>query len=190
MKILFNFIVAAFLSIPSVLFAQTTAFVFQASTGRCVDASGVIGLNHLNVPHDGSDIRDFLAPLKNLQCVDFMTITDGTLDIKAAYTFFDDVDLRGANLNGAGFYSTGFTNCDLQGADLRNSGGNPLSFTGSNLSSADLRGADLEHAVLLPFKFRGVTYKGAVLKGAKYNDKTKLPFTPAVAAKLGMQFVN
>ncbi len=190
MKILFNFIVAAFMSIPCVLFAQTTTFVFQTSTGRCIDASGVIGLNHLNVPHDGSDIRDFLAPLKNLQCVDFMTITDGSLDIKLGYTNFDKVDLRGANLNGAGFYSTGFTNCDLRGADLRNSVGNPLSFTGSNLSGADLRGANLEYAVLLPFKFKGVLYKGAVLKSAKYNDKTKLPFTPAMAVKLGMQFVN
>ncbi len=95
----------------------------------------------------------------------FMTAPD-----RFIYGYFEDANLRGADLRRADFRRTIFRNADLSSADAREANFRFADFSDAILRETDFRGADLSGA-----RFAGADVEDARFAGATLDDVTGLP---------------
>jgi hypothetical protein len=97
-------------------------------------------------------------------------LRSGSMITEGAWSELENVDLRGAQLDGYDVPRTCFVGSNLAGAtladaDLRKASMSNTILRGANLAGADLSGADLNAADL----------EGAVLTGVVFDNETKWP---------------
>ena len=91
--------------------------------------------------------------------------TPAILAVMKRVTADGKIDLRGADLRGAGL-----RDADLRGADLRDADLRGADLSDADLSAADLRDADLRGADLSDAHLSGADLRGADLRGADLSD--------------------
>ena len=103
--------------------------------------------------------------------------TPAILAVMKRVTADGKIDLRGADLRGAGLRDAGLRGADLRDADLRGADLSDADLSAADLRDADLRGADLSDADLrgadLSAHLSGADLSGADLRGADRWDSVQ-----------------
>jgi hypothetical protein len=129
----------------------------------------------LRIGHPGGTVtrakpctREDPGPVMDCVGKDLSGVDWGGADLEGGW--FDDADLRKANLAGAHLANASFSAAKLNGADLHDAALPNADFSDADLSGTNMGGANLINATFMSARLGGADFTGANIINAEFMD--------------------